>query len=223
MFCSSSARCIYVLIIRTYGVVCVIIRVSNVIRISSTERKRLLHKPSVSTLDSEGFSDHESDPVDQTEIESNLTPPPAPVAKSGLAIFCTEIPPPRLLKDNGYVDVVSTHTLKNVISQPFNQKQTSSLALNSEETLRSGTRSPLERLSSRNKDSMESTRSNLTNSITSTHSVELPSLNSSRDVTLSTYDSLPMSPLIPQPLTMQLEDVRKLYYLHTLKCLLTVC
>lgn len=185
-----------------------------------TERRRLLHKPSVSTLDSEPDLDV-SDSVIEPD-EDAVDPPPAPIAIPSVSVFCTEIPPPRMLRDNGYVNVSSTQLPKHVVIKTFHQDRTtagtppSTLNLSSGSMPHSDTKSPSDRLSSediRSKDSMGSAKSQLTNSFNSFHSV-LHSPVSSRDMTLSTLDSLPLSPIEPQPLTMQCDEVR----MHVVIC-----
>lgn len=182
-----------------------------------TERRRLLQKPSLSTLDSEpelvgldvidSVIEPDEDPLDD--------PPPAPIPKPSVSVFCTEIPPPRMLRDNGYVNVSSTQLPKHVVLiKTFHQDQTtagtppSTLNLSSGSMPCSDRRSPSDRLSSedtRSKDSVGSAKSHPTNSFTSFHSSPV----SSRDMTLSTLDSLvPLSPIEPQPMTMQCDEVR---------------
>ena len=176
----------------------------------------MLQKPSVSTLDSE---DLEGDPVNRgNDIELTPFEPSSPqLAKSGVQIFCTEIPPPRMLKEAGYVDVVSSQAQKHVIMQTFEQTANTvksppnSLALSSG-TLRSEeAKSTPEKSSSQNTPVNNSTSSNRSNpsstvsaqSAVSTHSQEQTfTLPSTRDVTLPTYNSPHLSPLEPQPMTM---------------------
>lgn len=185
-----------------------------------TERRRLLQKPSVSTLDSEPelASLDVSDSVIEPAEDPLDEPPPAPIPKPSVSVFCTEIPPPRMLRDNGYVNVSSTQLPKHVVIKTFHQDHTtagtppSTLNLSTGSMPHSDSKSPSDRPSSedvRSKDSMGSAKSHLTNSFTSFHSV-LHSPVSSRDMTLSTLDSLPLSPIEPQPLTMQCDEVRVL-------------
>ena len=199
------------------------------ISIFHAERKRLLQKPSVSTLDS---VDLEPDPVNQgNDIE--LTPleiPSPPTAKSGLASLCTEIPPPRMLKEAGYVDVVSSQAQKHVIKQSFHQddKQANasksppdSLVL-SGETVHLGDTKSREQSSSTNSPVNRSTagsnRSNpssivSTHSAVSSHSVDHTSPRTTgRDVTLPMYTSPRLSPLEPQPMTMPDPEVEPKFY-----------
>ena len=178
----------------------------------------MLQKPSVSTLDSE---DLEADSVNRgNDIELTPFESSSPqLTKSGVQIFCTEIPPPRMLKEAGYVDVVSSQAQKRVVVQTFHQeKQTAntvksppnSLALSSG-TLCSEAKSTPEKSSSQNTPVNNSTGSNRSNpssivsaqSAVSIHSPEQAfTLPSTRDVTLPTYNSPHLSPLEPQPMTM---------------------
>ena len=183
------------------------------------------------------LSDNEANPVDIDELEDEFEadsellttliaePPPAPVAKSGQAVLCTEIPPPRMLRDTGYVETVSCQFPKYMSADSMSESQSHasttspprSLTLNRPtDSFRSySSRSPLERLSGDHtlvlpdQESVGSADRSDVNWITSMD-LRQSSVPSSRDVTLSTYNSL-NSPLEPQPLTMQLEEVRKLY------------
>lgn len=191
--------------------------------ISFTERRGLLQKASVSTLDSEQELDLDlainDSVIEPAEDLTPSDPPPGPIAKSGLVVLCTEIPSPRTLRDNGYVNVSSTQLPNRIISQSFHQEcnttttatPPSTLDLSSGTLCHSGSKSPSDRLSSgdtRSKDSTGSVKSPHTSSITSQLSVMNSPVSSTRDVTLSTYNSLTrMSPLEPQPLTMQLDEV----------------
>lgn len=169
----------------------------------------------MSTLDSElDLLDVASEEPAEEPVVS--VDPPAPTAKSSVAVFCTEIPPPRMLRDNGYVDVSSSQLPKHVILQTFHQDHVtagtppSTLNLSAGSLRRSDSKSPSDRLSSgdtHSKGSIGSVKSQNTNSFNSFHSV-LNSPVCSRDMTLSTLDSLTLSPLEPQPLTMQCEEVR---------------
>jgi hypothetical protein len=173
----------------------------------------------VSTLDSE---DLEPDLVNQdNDIElSTFEPSSVQLAKSGLQIFCTEIPPPRMLKEAGYVDVVTSQAQKHVIVQTFHQEQQktatksppNSLVLSGGTVHSEEAKSSLEQTSSQATPVNISIGSNTSNpssivsahSVVSSHSLEhnTSTLPPTRDVTLSTYNSPHLSPLEPQPMTM---------------------
>ena len=195
----------------------------------------MLHNLSASSLESEGFNNEELDPVINKDNDAiyhgeDITPTQnsplqAAIAESGLFILCTEIPPPCMLKDNGYIDVMSTHVPRHVVMQPHSNNKSPNHLQCRQSPYLEGSLSPPVSLSSgntpvtnpqgKNSSSMGSARSNPFSSLTSCHAVvsnhsfERPLLTfcSGRDLTLQS----PLSPLEPQPMTMPDMEVMYIY------------